>query len=98
MYYTIIGNPVTEVEYMRQVSPVFHSEKINVPVFIAQSANDPRINSGEVVQFVKELKKRDVAITYLEKGTAKSPINNEQSRQQFYLALEQFLDINLKKK
>lgn len=98
MYYTIIGNPVSEVEYMRQVSPVFHSEKINVPVFIAQNANDPGINSGEVVQFVKELKKRDVDITYLEKGSEMSPKDNEQSREQFYLALEQFLDNHLKKK
>jgi dipeptidyl aminopeptidase/acylaminoacyl peptidase len=98
MYYTIVGNPVTDVEYMRQVSPVFHSEKFNVPLFVAQSTNDPRINSGEVVQFVKELKKRKVNITYLEKGNETSPIGNEQSRQQLYLALEQFLDINLKKK
>ncbi len=98
MFYTIIGNPVTDVEYLRQVSPVFHAEKFNVPLFIAQSTNDPRINSGEVVQFVKELKKRDVNITYMEKGDETSPMSNEQSRQQLYKALEQFLDINLKKK
>jgi len=98
MYYTVVGNPVTDVEYMRQVSPVFHSEKFNVPLFVAQSTNDPRINSGEVVQFVKELKKRQVNITYLEKGNESTPLANEQSRQQMYLALEQFLDINLKKK
>jgi dipeptidyl aminopeptidase/acylaminoacyl peptidase len=98
MYYTIIGNPVTDVDYMRQVSPVFHAEKINVPVFIAQNTNDPLINSGEVVQFVKELKKGGVNITYLEKGNESYPVGNDQSRQQLYQALEQFLDINLKKK
>ena len=98
MYYTIIGNPVTDVDYMRQVSPVFHAEKFNVPVFIAQNTNDPRINSGEVVQFVKELKKGGANITYLEKGNETFPYGNDQSREQLYKALEQFLDINLKKK
>jgi dipeptidyl aminopeptidase/acylaminoacyl peptidase len=98
MYYTIIGNPVTEVDYMRQASPVFHAERIKVPVFIAQSPQDPRINSGEVVQFVRELKKRNVNITYFEKDKAAFPVNNDQGRRQFYQALAQFLDSNLKKK
>jgi dipeptidyl aminopeptidase/acylaminoacyl peptidase len=98
MYYTIIGNPVTEVDYMRQASPVFHAEKIKVPVFIAQSPQDSRTNSGEVVQFVRELKKRNVSITYFEKDKEAFPVNNDQGRRQFYLALTQFLDSNLKKK
>lgn len=98
MYYTIIGNPILEVDYMRQASPVFHAEKINVPVFIAQSPKDPRINSGEVVQFVKELQKRDVKITYFEKDQVSYPTANDQGRQQLYLALADFLDMNLKKR
>ena len=98
MYYTIIGNPVTEVDYMRQASPVFHAEKIKVPVFIAQSPQDSRTNSGEVVQFVRELKKRNVSITYFEKDKEAFPVSNDQGRRQFYLALTQFLDSNLKKK
>jgi dipeptidyl aminopeptidase/acylaminoacyl peptidase len=98
MYYTIIGNPVTEVDYMRQASPVFHAEKFKVPVFIAQNPEDPRINSGEVVQFVRELKKRNVSITYFEKNKESFPINNDQGRRELYSALSQFLDFNLKKK
>jgi hypothetical protein len=47
---------------------------------------------------VKELKKGGVNITYLEKGNDSYPVSNDQSRQQLYQALEQFLDINLKKK
>jgi dipeptidyl aminopeptidase/acylaminoacyl peptidase len=98
MYYTIIGNPDTEVDYMRQASPVFHAERFKVPVFIAQSPEDPRINSGEVVQFVKELKKRNVNITYFEKNKESFPVNNDEGRRKLYLALAQFLDSNLKKK
>lgn len=95
MYYEIIGNPVTEVEYMRQVSPVFHADKIQVPVFIAQNPQDPRSNSGEAIQFVKELKKRNVEVTYLEKEYSEFSPQGEDVRQKLYTALEHFLSWNL---
>jgi len=98
MYYTIIGNPDTEVEYMRQASPVFHADKINVPVLIAQSVKDQWVNSGEVIQFVKELKKKNVNVTYFEKDKESFSGPNEESRQHLYVTLEQFLETNLKKK
>jgi len=98
MYYEIIGNPVTEVDYMRQASPVFHADKINVPVFIAQSPKDPRSNAGEAIQFVKELKKRNVNVTYLEKEDNEFSSQGENARQKLYTALEQFLSANLSKK
>ncbi|WP_158797283.1 prolyl oligopeptidase family serine peptidase [Pedobacter sp. L105] len=97
MYYEIIGNPVTEVDYMRQASPVFHADKIGVPVFIAQSPKDPTSNSAEAIQFVKELQKRNVAVTYLEKEYSEFSPQGEKSRQQLYASLEQFLSTNLSK-
>lgn len=98
MYYEIIGNPVTQVEYMRQASPVFHADKFSVPVFIAQSPKDPRSNAGEAIQFVKELKKRNVNVTYLEKENNEFSSQGEEDRQKLYTALEQFLAANLSKK
>lgn len=98
MIYDVIGNPVTDVDYLRQASPVFHADKIKVPVFIAQSPKDKRINSGEVMQFAKELKKRNVNVTYLEKPNGDYQQNTVEDRQKYYSALEQFLDVNLKKK
>jgi len=98
LFYDIIGNPVTDVGYMRQASPVFHADKIKVPVFIAQSANDKWVNPGEVVQFVKELNKYNQNITYLEKSYMDNQKHTGEDRQKYYLALERFLDIHLKKK
>lgn len=95
MYYEIIGNPVTEVDYMRQASPVFHADKITVPVFLAQNPQDPRSNSGEAIQFVKELKKRKVAVTYLEKEYSEFSPRGEEVRHKLFTALEQFLSTNL---
>lgn len=98
MFYEIIGNPVTEVDYMRQVSPVFHADKINVPVFIAQSPKDPTSNSAEAIQYVKELKKRSVNVTYLEKEESEFSPQGENVRRKLYISLEQFLSANLLKK
>jgi len=98
MYYEIIGNPVTEVDYMRQASPVFHADKIRVPVFIAQSPGDPRGNSAEAIQYVKELKKNNVNVTYLEKEYADFSSQGEEVRKKLYTSLEQFLSANLAKK
>ncbi len=98
MYYDIIGNPDTDAEYMRQASPVFHSDKINMPVFIAQNTKDIYVNSNEVIQFVKELKKRNVPVTYLEKQENFFSVNGDENRKKMYAALEQFLANNLKNK
>jgi len=98
MYYEIIGNPVTEVDYMRQASPVFHADKIKVPVFIAQSPKDPRSNAAEAIQFVKELKKNNVNVTYLEKEYSDFSPHGDEMRRKLYASLEKFLSANLDKK
>ena len=98
MYYDILGNPDTDVDYMRQASPVFHADKINIPIFITQNIKDPRINSSDAIRLVKELKKRNIPVTYYEKEDASFPSAREESRQKVYTALEHFLEVNLKKK
>ncbi|MHA4893413.1 S9 family peptidase [Pedobacter sp. PWIIR3] len=66
MYYEVIGNPFTDVERMRQSSPLFQVDRINAPVFVSQNLKDPNNNSGETIQFVKNLQKRNISVTYLE--------------------------------
>lgn len=98
MIYEIVGDPDTDIDYMKQASPIFHSDKINIPVFITQNAKDPRINPNDAIQFAKELKKRNVPYTYFEKQNAEFLNNREEVRLKVYAGLEQFLDSNLKKK
>jgi dipeptidyl aminopeptidase/acylaminoacyl peptidase len=98
MYYDILGNPATDVDYMRQASPVFHADKINIPIFISQNIKDPRINPSDAIRLVKELKKRNISVTYFEKEDAPFSMGREEGRQKVYTALEQFLESNLKKK
>jgi dipeptidyl aminopeptidase/acylaminoacyl peptidase len=96
MFYDILGNPITDAEGMRMASPVFHADKMDAPVLIGQNKQDPRINSGETIQFVKELKKKNGNVTYLD-WEGQNPANWDEDRLKFYTALEQFLEQNLKK-
>jgi len=98
MFYEIIGNPLTDVDRMKQSSPLFQTDRINAPVFIAQDIKDPNINVGETIQFVKNLQKRGVSVTYMENEGHPIFGKSEENRQRFYTALEQFLEVNLKKK
>jgi dipeptidyl aminopeptidase/acylaminoacyl peptidase len=98
MYYEVVGNPLTDVERMRQSSPLFQVDKINKPVFITQNIKDPSINSGETQQFVKNLQKKNIPVTYLENDEEFFFGKNIEQRQKLYTALEQFLEDNLKKK
>ena len=62
MMYEMVGNPETDADQLRAISPVFHTDKINVPVLIFQGAKDPRANISELNQFVIELHKRNVPV------------------------------------
>ncbi|RZK18970.1 MAG: S9 family peptidase [Pedobacter sp.] len=98
MYYEIVGNPITDTDYMRFASPVFHADRFKTPLFIAQNPKDPRVNVAEGVQFIKELKKRNVPVTYVEKEEGPNPVLRQQGRTALYKALEDFLKTNLSKK
>jgi dipeptidyl aminopeptidase/acylaminoacyl peptidase len=97
MYYEILGNPITDTEFMRFSSPVFHAERFKKPIFIAQNPKDPQVNIAECVQFVKELKKRKLQVVYVEKEEGPNPVKRQQGRQIMYKALEEFLKQNLNK-
>ncbi|MDN3587970.1 prolyl oligopeptidase family serine peptidase [Pedobacter aquatilis] len=98
MYYEIFGNPETDTDYIRFASPVFHADRFKAPLFIAQNPKDPRVNVAQGVQFVKELKKSNVSVTYIEKEEGPNPVLRQQGRTALYKALEEFLQENLNKK
>jgi hypothetical protein len=37
-----IGDPATQKELLREISPIFHADKIRKPLIVLQGANDPR--------------------------------------------------------
>ncbi|MCG9880973.1 MAG: S9 family peptidase [Bacteroidia bacterium] len=91
MMYEMVGDPIKDSVMLREVSPVFHVHKIKAPLFIAQGANDPRVNKSESDQMVEALKKRGVKVLYMVKENEGHGFSNEENRLEFYREMERFL-------
>jgi dipeptidyl aminopeptidase/acylaminoacyl peptidase len=92
----MVGDPETDKAMMTACSPVFHVDRIKTPLFIAQGANDPRVNKDESDQVVAALKQRGVAVEYMVKDNEGHGFQNEENRLDFYGAMETFLARYLK--
>ena len=91
MMYEQVGNPETDKEMLTANSPALNAEKIVRPLFIAQGANDPRVNKAESDQMVEALRKRGVKVEYMVKDNEGHGFHNEENRFEFYHAMEDFL-------
>ncbi|MCA1578700.1 MAG: S9 family peptidase [Acidobacteria bacterium] len=95
MLYEMIGHPEKDKDLLTAASPVFHTDKIKVPLLIAQGANDPRVNKAESDQMVEALKKRGIEVPYIVKSNEGHGFANEENRFEFYRAMEEFLGKHL---
>lgn len=90
MEYEEIGDPEKDKELLEAVSPVFHADKIRIPLFVAQGANDPRVNKAESDQIVEAVKKAGKDVVYMVKDNEGHGFHNEENRFDFYRTLEEF--------
>lgn len=91
MFHEMVGDPVKDSVMMKAVSPVYQIDKIKAPLFVAQGANDPRVNQAESEQIVNALKKKNIPVEYLLKKDEGHGFHNEENRFEFYGAMEKFL-------
>ena len=96
MIYEMVGHPKTDSLMLAEVSPVFLVDKIKAPLFVAQGANDPRVNKDESDQIVKALKDRGIDVEYMVKDNEGHGFHNEENRFDFYRSMLAFLDKHLK--
>lgn len=95
MMHEQIGDPEADREQMEATSPSLHADRIKCPLFIAQGANDPRVNKAESDQMVEALRKRGVTVEYMVKDNEGHGFRNQENRFDFYRAMERFLKANL---
>ncbi|MFI5159970.1 MAG: prolyl oligopeptidase family serine peptidase [Sphingobacteriales bacterium] len=96
MIYEMIGNPESDAERLRAASPVFHTDKIKAPLLIFQGANDESVNISELNQFVRQLKKQNVPVTYNLVPRERKVFRSEINRIDMYAEIEKFLDKNMR--
>ena len=63
--YDEMGDPATDGDRHRKISPLFHAEKIKNPVLIVQGANDPRVLQVESDEMVAAIRKNNVPVEYV---------------------------------
>jgi dipeptidyl aminopeptidase/acylaminoacyl peptidase len=97
-FHEMVGNPKKDSLLLAEVSPALHTDKIKTPLFIAQGANDPRVNKAESDQMVAALKARGVDVEYMVKNDEGHGFHNQNNQYDFYGAMEKFLDKHLKQK
>ena len=91
MMYEMIGHPETDRELLESISPLFHVDKIKVPLLVAQGAKDPRVKKAESDQIVQALEERGVEVPYLVKEDEGHGFQKEANRMEFYSLMEAFL-------
>ncbi len=91
MIYEMVGHPEKDSALLAAVSPVFHIDKIKVPLLVAQGANDPRVNKEESDQIVNALRERGIEVEYIVKENEGHGFVNEENKFDFYRAMESFL-------
>ena len=96
MMYEMVGNPKTDSIQFVATSPALNADKIMAPLFVAQGANDPRVNIDESDQIVEALRKRGIEVEYMVKDNEGHGFHNEENRFDFYRAMEKFLSKHIK--
>ena len=63
--YDEMGDPATDEERHRKISPLFHAQNITKPMLVIQGSNDPRVLQIESDEIVNQVRANDVYVDYL---------------------------------
>ena len=91
MLHQRIGNPETEADFLESRSPLFHVDKIKIPILIAQGANDPRVKQSESEQIVAAMKEKGIDYEYMLFPDEGHGFAKPENRLTFYAVAEKFL-------
>lgn len=96
--YDEMGDPATDEERHRRISPLFHAKNIRKPLLVVQGANDPRVLKVESDELVAAVKANGVPVEYVvfpDEGHGFLRRDNRIAASEAYV---RFLDAHLKRK
>ena len=94
--YQEIGNPATQLDFLKETSPLFHADKITKPLMVLQGANDPRVIKPESDDIVAAVKKSGVPVEYVVFDDEGHGFTKKKNQIAGYGAMLTFLDTHLK--
>jgi dipeptidyl aminopeptidase/acylaminoacyl peptidase len=94
-YWYDVDDPKEKI-IAKEVSPVFHIDKIKKPLFVIQGGNDPRVNINESDQIVEALRKKGFVVPYMVKYDEGHGFRKEKNQIELYKTMLGFFTENLK--
>ena len=94
--YKEIGDPSNQQDLLREISPLFHADKIKKPLIVLQGANDPRVIKLESDDIVAAVKNNNVPVEYIVFDNEGHGFTKTANEIRGYEAIKLFLDKHLK--
>ncbi|XXF76242.1 S9 family peptidase [Myxococcaceae bacterium GXIMD 01537] len=94
--YVEMGDPVKQEQMLRDISPVFHADKIKKPLMVIQGANDPRVIKPESDDIVQAVRKNKVPVEYVVFEDEGHGFVKRKNEMEAYSKVRAFLDTHLK--
>jgi dipeptidyl aminopeptidase/acylaminoacyl peptidase len=89
--YKRIGDPRTEEDFLKERSPLFRVDQIEIPMLIAQGANDVRVKQAESEQIVQAMEEKGIEVEYILFEDEGHGFAKPENRLKFYGEVEEFL-------
>src|SRR5262245_6556732 len=90
--YAELGDPATDEDRLRRISPLFHAKNIRKPLLVIQGANDPRVLQVESDEMVKAVRDNKVPVEYIVFPDEGHGFRKKENRIQAAEAYRKFLD------
>jgi dipeptidyl aminopeptidase/acylaminoacyl peptidase len=94
--YAEMGDPNTQKDMLKEISPLYHTESIRKPLIVLQGANDPRVLKVESDEIVAAVKKNNVPVEYVVFADEGHGFTKKKNQIEGYRAVLKFLDTYLK--
>ena len=96
--YDEMGDPTTQLDMLKEISPLFHASKIRKPLIVIQGKNDPRVLKVESDELVAAVRQNNVPVEYLVFDDEGHGFTKKKNQIAAYSAILKFLDTHLKGK
>lgn len=95
--YQELGDPAKHEQMLKDISPLFHADKIKKPLLVIQGANDPRVIKPESDDIVQAVQKNKVPVEYVVFPDEGHGFTKKKNEVEAYSRMLNFLDQYLKK-
>jgi dipeptidyl aminopeptidase/acylaminoacyl peptidase len=87
-----------DLEYFREISPLFHAKNIKNPLMVLQGANDPRVIKAESDDMVEAARQNGVSVEYLVFDDEGHGFRKKKNQHRGYKAILEFCNKYMPKK